>query len=117
MKVWVLCGTLAAAGLAGSDEVEDAARRRAAAEEKVKADLARRLQAAPEAVAVVETAERTWPDERLGCWSRRVVADPLPVPGYRIVLQLGDRRFVYHTDRAGGFVPCDRPVKPIDPIR
>lgn len=80
-------------------------------------DLARRLREIPESIQVVELAERTWPDERLGCHGRRTALDPRPVPGYRMVLALGDHRFVYHADRAGRVVPCDRPAKPIDPIR
>ncbi len=87
------------------------------AEARARADLARRLRATPEAIQVVEVAERTWPDERLGCHGRGMARDPLPVPGFRMVLALGHRRFVYHADRSGRILPCERPEKPIDRIR
>jgi len=117
MKPSFLWAVLGAAWLAAAAEPQEQDKSRARAEAQVKADLARRKDAAPEAVSVVEVAERTWPDERLGCLGRQGVLDPVPVPGYRIVLALGDKRYVYHADREGRFVPCDRPPKPIDPIR
>jgi hypothetical protein len=117
MKSSFLWVVLATAVLGTAEEPQDPDRSRARAEAQVKADLARRKDAAPDAVSVVEVAERTWPDERLGCLGRRGTLDPVPVPGYRIVLALGDRRYVYHADREGRFVPCDRPPKPINPIR
>ncbi len=117
MKSSFLWVVLATAVLGTAEEPQDPDRSRARAEAQVKADLARRKDAAPDAVSVVEVAERTWPDERLGCLGHRGTLDPVPVPGYRIVLALGERRYVYHADREGRFVPCDRPSKPINPIR
>ena len=117
MKSSILCVALTAATLGTAEDPKDPDRSRARAEAQVKADLARRQDAAPEAVRVVEFAERSWPDDRLGCAGRRGTLDPVPVAGYRIVLALGDRRYVYHADREGRFLPCDRPAKPIDPIR
>jgi hypothetical protein len=105
---------LAASALAGGREPLDG---RARAEAQATADLARRLGEAPRSIEVVELAERTWPDGRLGCHGRRMAHDPLPVPGFRMILALGEHRFVYHADRAGRVVACDRPGKPIDPIR
>jgi hypothetical protein len=112
--LWVVLATTL---LGTAEEPQDPDESRARAEAQVKADLARRKDAAPEAVRVVEISERIWPDERLGCLGRRATLDPVPVPGYRIVLALGERRYVYHADRGGRFVPCDRPAKPINPIR
>jgi len=117
MKSSFLWVVLATAVLGTAEGPQDPDRSRARAEARVKADLALRKEAAPDAVRVVEVSERTWPDERLGCLGRRGTLDPVPVPGYRIVLALGDRRYVYHADREGRFVPCDRPPKPINPIR
>ncbi len=116
MKPLFLWAVLAAVPGTAEDP-QDQDKSRARAEERVKADLARRKDAAPEAIRVIEVAERTWPDERLGCLGRQMAADPVPVPGYRIVLVCEDRRYVYHADREGRFVPCDRPPKPIDRIK
>jgi hypothetical protein len=117
MKAWLLWVVLATAVFGTAEKPQDPDTSRARVEARVKADLALRKDAAPDAVRVVEVSERTWPDERLGCLGRRATLDPVPVPGYRIVLALGDRRYVYHADHEGRFVPCDRPPKPINPIR
>lgn len=90
---------------------------RARAAARARADLARRQDVAPDAIRVVEVVERTWPDERLGCSGRRMVLDPTPVPGFRLLLAHGERHYVYHADRDGRIVPCDRPAKPIDRIQ
>lgn len=113
----LLAVVVCAAGAVCGAATDEQAKLRARAESDVTADLARRKQSAPEAIRVVESVERTWPDERLGCVGRQLVGDPLPVKGFRIVLALDDRRYVYHADRDGHFVPCDRPGKPIGPIR
>jgi len=89
---------------------------RTESEGKVRTELAGKMGVAKETVRVVESEDRTWPDERLGCGRRRGFGDPLPVAGYRIVLGIGERRYVYHTDRSGRFVRCEPPRKPIGPI-
>jgi hypothetical protein len=89
---------------------------RTESEAKVRTELAGKMGVAEETVRVVESEDRTWPDERLGCGPRRGFGDPLPVAGYRIVLGIGERRYVYHTDRSGRFVRCEPPPKPIGPI-
>jgi hypothetical protein len=91
---------------------------RAEAETRVKQDLATRLKVEAADIAVVETVEREWPDEGLGCRSRKGLAEPVPggVPGYEVTLAHADLKFVYHTDRKGRFVRCDKPPKPLDRI-
>jgi hypothetical protein len=117
MRSLLVLATLVATAPTCAVDHEDAAEVRARVEERVKADLARRQDAKAEAIGVVEFAERTWPDGRLGCAGRRMAGDPVPVPGFRVVLSLAERRYVYHADREGRFVPCDRPPKPIDRIQ
>lgn len=112
--LWAVWGV---ALFATAEEPAEQDKSRARAEAQVTADLARRRDVATDTISVAEVAERTWPDERLGCLGRRGVFEPVPVPGYRIVLALGERRYVYHADRQGRFVPCDPPAKPLDPIR
>jgi hypothetical protein len=89
---------------------------RARAEASVRKDLAERLKVPLESVRVADVQERTWPDARLGCASRRGLDEPQPVRGFRVVLSVDDRRHIYHTDRGGRFVRCDRPGKPLGPI-
>ncbi len=93
---------------------EDAIRHRM--EERALAHLAERLKLPAETIRVVKAEARTWPDERLGCVGRRPLGDPLPVAGYLFVLEAGEGRFEYHTDRDSRALPCDRPRKPVDRI-
>ena len=86
-------------------------------EVRVRADAARRLRVTVDEVRVAETAERTWPDRGLGCNARRGVFEPAPTPGYRIIVQAGNRRLTYHTDRSGRLLNCAAPAKPLDPIK
>jgi hypothetical protein len=90
---------------------------KAETESRVKDALAKRLDVEASDIRVVESEERTWPSDLLGCHARRGFGDPRPVPGYRIVLGVGEKSYVYHTDRKGRFIPCDRPRKPLDRIQ
>lgn len=75
-------------------------------EVRVRIDVARRLRVAFENVRVLQVAERTWPDERLGCSARKGAVDPDPTPGFRIVVRAKAARLIYHTDRAGRVLRC-----------
>jgi hypothetical protein len=86
-------------------------------EKLVRADAARRMKVSVDEVRIAETTERTWPDRGLGCNARRGVLEPMPTPGYRIVVHAGTRRLIYHTDRFGRMLRCAPPVKPLDPIK
>lgn len=83
----------------------------------VRTDLASALGVAAGAINVVSSESRIWPDAGLGCMARRGQVGGPRVPGYLIVLAYADQRYAYHTDRAGAFVRCPQPLKPIDPIR
>jgi hypothetical protein len=89
---------------------------RSEAEKRAKADAAERAKVPEADVRVVESEERTWPDEGLGCSARKGLAEPSPVPGYRIVVAAGGTRFTYHADTAGRLARCDAPKKPLGPI-
>jgi hypothetical protein len=117
MKRPMRCVVLATAVCAAAEEPADLNGLRARAEARSRADLARRKDVAQDAIRVVQVVERLWPDERLGCSGRRMVLDPVPVPGFRLLLAHGERHYVYHADRGGRFVPCDLSAKPIDRIR
>ena len=92
----------------------------AAVERLVRADLADRLAVTDEQVETVEAEERTWLDDSFGCSSRRIVGDSLPVPGYQIVLAVGDETFDYRADQQGRFRLCPDQEdigKPLGPIK
>lgn len=88
----VLCGPraapLAVADLRAADKVQRLA----------KADLARRLGVALDAVGVELVKPATWPDAGLGCPGAGASADARPTPGFEIRLSHGERRFTYHAD-------------------
>ena len=81
-------------------------------ESRVRIDAARTLHVAFEDVRVVEVAERTWPDDRLGCNARERLAETAPTPGFRIVVKVKTKRVTYHTDRAGRVVRCAPKKRP-----
>jgi hypothetical protein len=85
-------------------------------EVRVRIDASRKLGVAFDKVRVLQVAERTWPDERLGCSARKPVADPAPIPGFRIVARTKATRLTYHTDRTGRVLRCAVPAKKAKPI-
>jgi hypothetical protein len=89
---------------------------RAETEVLVKKDLAARLRVPVDDITVAAAADKTWPDDTLGCGGRKGIREPLPVEGYAITLAHKDKRVEYHTDRHGRFRRCDG-KKPLGPIR
>ncbi len=71
-----------------------------------------RAQAAEEAGAVaaqltvVAAQAVTWPDGSLGCPQPGVMYTQALVPGYRVVLALGQRQWVFHANARGSLVRC-----------
>jgi len=60
--------------------------------------LARRLDLPLRRVFVVDAYPVDWPDARLGCILGEETVPPTPVAGYRIVLQVGETTYIYHSD-------------------
>jgi hypothetical protein len=89
---------------------------RAETEALVKKDLASRLRVPVDDIKVADAADKTWPDDTLGCGGRKGLKEPLPVEGYTFTLAHGDTRVEYHTDRHGRFRRCDE-KKPLGPIK
>jgi hypothetical protein len=86
-------------------------------ESRARQDLTVRLGVPARDVHVVSSDSRTWPDPRLGCVAaRRGVEEPIPVSGYRIVLEADGKRYAYHTDLAGRIVRCEESVKRLLPM-
>ncbi len=83
---------------------------------RLKSQVSEQLKVGAEDIHVTEAEAWTWPDASLGCEGRRRLMGGSPVPGYRFVLVLGDKRFTYHADTRGSFRRCDAPTKPLGPI-
>lgn len=66
--------------------------------ELARAHLAQRLDLPLRRVFVVDAYPVDWPDARLGCLLSAESVPPTPVSGYRIVLQVGETTYVYHSD-------------------
>lgn len=71
--------------------------------------LASRLQVEAEVIRVIAVEEVEWPDGCLGVRLPGVMCIQVIVPGYRITLEAGDRRYVYHTDQTGQQVILAQP--------
>jgi hypothetical protein len=85
-------------------------------ESRARRDLTVRLGIPTREVHVVASDSRTWPDQRLGCVARRGFEEPVPVPGYRIVLDAEGKRYTYHTDLSGRIVHCEESLKRLLPL-
>lgn len=70
-------------------------------------DLVARLSTGDANISVVVAESVTWNDGSLGCPEPGRMYTQAIVPGYRVVLELAGRRYFYHADSAGYFVPCD----------
>lgn len=68
-------------------------------------DLAARLGTDVTDVTISKIESITWPDTALGCPVQGVEYTPGEIKGYRLTLNEGGRKFVYHTDQEKGF-PC-----------
>lgn len=66
--------------------------------ELARAHLARWLDLPVRRVFLVDAYPVDWPDARLGCLLSDDRVPPTPVSGYRIVLQVGETTYVYHSD-------------------
>jgi hypothetical protein len=70
------------------------------------ADAARQSGTDPGTVTVVQVEPREWPDRSLGCPRPGMGYAQAITPGFLIVVEVGTRRFEYHTDHAQ-IVLCD----------
>jgi hypothetical protein len=58
---------------------------------------------APDALRITAVEAVNWPDAALGCPQPDMIYAAVITPGYRVVLETADARFVVHTDsRPGG---------------
>jgi hypothetical protein len=70
-------------------------------------DLADRLGAGREAIGVEEAGSVVWRDGSLGCPQPGMMYTQALVPGYQIILAVGEETFDYHASERGHFVLCE----------
>ena len=77
-------------------------------ESRVRIDASRQLKTTFDTVRVIESSERTWPDQSLGCTARGAGsnAEAAATAGFRIVVKVDNRPLTYHTDRFGRVLQC-----------
>lgn len=82
--------------------------------QQVRQHAAQAAGVAVEDVEVKSAADVTWPDGSLGCPSPGGMYTQALVPGYRIIVAVGDRLLDYHASRRGHLVVCpaERAVEP-----
>ena len=72
----------------------------------MRSDAARRAGSAESAVQVASVQPVTWPDASIGCPQPGMVYAQMLVPGWRVVLEAGGRRYDYHAARGGRWLVC-----------
>jgi hypothetical protein len=75
--------------------------------EDIRADLAERSQARQEEMVVIRDQAVTWRDGSLGCPQPGMMYTQALVPGYWVVIQVGDVEYDYHAAESGHFVLCE----------
>ena len=68
---------------------------------RIQQDLAQRLNVAPSAIAIVESAPKTWPDQCLGLARPNERCRDGEVHGWQIQVKSAQQQWVYRSDRAG----------------
>ena len=74
--------------------------------EMTKTDLANRQAVAVDEIILLETMEVEWSDSSLDCPQPGMEYLQVITPGYRIVLQVNEQPYEYHTNRDAYFVYC-----------
>ncbi|MCI0399657.1 MAG: hypothetical protein L0332_25405 [Chloroflexi bacterium] len=84
-------------------------------EQKVKLDLAARLNLDISDITTVESETVEWSDSSLGCPAPDMAYAMVITPGYRIVLEAQGEQYDYHTDLSGAFALCvdGQPAEPL----
>jgi hypothetical protein len=83
--------------------------------EKIKTDLANRQAVAVDQILLAEITEVEWSDSSLDCPEPGMEYLQVITPGYRIVLQVNNQVYEYHSNRDTYFVYCENGVPPIVP--
>lgn len=78
--------------------------------DKIRAELASEQGVSAADVKVISAQAVNWPNGALGCPKPGRMYTQAIVPGYRIELEAGGKRFRYHAAARGGYKRCDRAV-------
>ena len=79
--------------------------------ENVLADVATRTGLAQEGFTLLDSTAVEWADQRLGCVHFPEPSDPMPIDGYRVVVDTGETQFDYRLDNTGTSYLCGDPVE------
>ena len=60
---------------------------------------------------VLDSTAVEWADQRLGCVHFAEPSDPMPIDGYRVVVDTGEAQFDYRLDDAGTSYLCGDPIE------
>jgi hypothetical protein len=74
--------------------------------ERLRYEAARQAGVPLDSVSVLESEAVTWPDGGFGCSGPQESTLQVLTPGFRVVMQAGDRRLEYRGDRRGHFGLC-----------
>jgi hypothetical protein len=69
--------------------------------------LSEHLKIPKSGVTLISIKPTDWPDTSLGCPQPRMMYAQVITPGFRIVLKVGEKKYVYHTDRESRVVLCE----------
>jgi hypothetical protein len=83
--------------------------------ELAKADLAKRLNIAPDTIDLVSATAVQWRDSSLGCPVEGQAYLTVITPGYLIKLEANGKTYEYHTGRNQQIVTCENPQAPLTP--
>jgi hypothetical protein len=75
--------------------------------DKIRAELASEQGVSVAEVKVISAQAVNWPNGALGCPKPGRMYTQAIVPGYRIELEAGGKRFRYHAAARGGYKRCD----------
>jgi hypothetical protein len=75
--------------------------------DKIRAELASEQGVAAAEVKVISAQSVNWPNGALGCPKPGRMYTQAIVPGYRIELEAGGKRFTYNASTRGGYKRCD----------
>jgi hypothetical protein len=83
--------------------------------EKIRAELAGEQGVGAADVKVISAQAVNWPNGALGCPKPGRMYTQAIVPGYRIELEAGGKRFTYHAATRGGYKRCDNALGALKP--
>lgn len=103
---------LAGAVLASGASFAQTSEAPAALVDKIRAELAAEQGVSAAEVKVISTEAVNWPNGALGCAKPGQMYTQAIVPGYRIELEAGGKRFNYNASARGAYKRCDRALGP-----